>query len=141
MLAEEIERFKQGVKTSRTLELESIHKDGSIYWIEVKAKLYKENGQPLKVVGISRNINERKNADQKQNNLIQKLGEALAEKEKLLEENKVLRGLLPICSGCKRIRDEHGKWWPLDVYLSKKADTKITHTVCPDCTEVFYPDL
>jgi PAS domain S-box-containing protein len=140
-LAEEVKRFKQGVKAKRTLELELIHKDGSVYWIETKAKLYKENGHPLKIIGVTRNINERKNADQKQNELIQELGKALAEKEKLLEENKVLRGLLPICSGCKRIRDEHGKWWPLDVYITKNTDTEITHTICPGCTEVFYPDL
>ena len=59
----------------------------------------------------------------------------------LLKEIKVLRELLPICSGCKRIRDEIGKWWPLDAYVKKHTDSEFTHTVCPDCKDVFYSDI
>jgi len=140
VLAEEKKKFQQGEKVVRTLELELIHRDGSIYWIETTSRFIKEPGKPLKVVGVIRDINERKQAEKKQNELIQELEEALAEKERLLKENKILMGLLPICSGCKRIRDDEGKWWPLDTYIAKKTGSKITHTICPDCTEVFYSD-
>ena len=68
-------------------------------------------------------------------------GEALAEKDRLLKEVKVLRGLLQICSGCKRIRDEQGRWWPLDAYVRDRTEAKLTHTICPDCDEVYYGDL
>jgi hypothetical protein len=134
-------RFEQGIKSIRTLEVESIHQNGDIYWTEVKARFIKEAGKRLKIVGVTREITERKKAEQQQNELIQKLGEALAEKEKLLKEVKVLRGLLPICSGCKRIRDENGRWWPLDAYVKARTEAEITHTICSDCTEVFYSDL
>jgi hypothetical protein len=50
-------------------------------------------------------------------------------------------GLLPICSGCKRIRDESGKWWPLDAYVKARTEAEFTHTICSDCKDVFYPDL
>jgi PAS domain S-box-containing protein len=141
ILAQEIPRFEQGVKTIRTLEVELIHKNGNTYWTEIRVKFIKESGKPLKIIGVSREITERKKVEQQQNELIKKLGEALAEKEKLLKEVKVLEGLLPICSGCKRIRDEHDRWWPLDAYVRARTEAEITHTICPDCTDVFYSDL
>jgi len=141
ILAEEIPKFEQGVKAIRTLEVELIHKNGNIYWTEIRARLTKEAGQPLKIIGATRVITEQKKAEQQQNVLIQKLGEALAEKERLLKEVKTLRGLLPICSGCKRIRDENGKWWPLDAYVKARTEVELTHTICADCQDVFYSDL
>lgn len=137
-LAEEIPRFVRGVRVIRTLEVELIHKSGTTYWAEIKARFIQEAGQPLKIVGITREIDERKRAEQKQNELIEKLGVALAEKERLLKEIRVLREFLPICSGCKRIRDEHNKWWPLDAYVDAHTSSEITHSICPDCSDVIY---
>ncbi len=141
VLADEIPRFEQGVIVNRTLEVESIHKTGNIYWAEIRARFLKEAGKPLKIIGTTREITEQKKAAQQQSELIQKLGEALAEKEKLLQEVKMLEGLLPICSGCKRIRDENDKWWPLDAYVKAHTEAELTHTICADCREVFYGDL
>jgi PAS domain S-box-containing protein len=140
ILAEERKRFEQGLKTVRTLELEFVHKDGSLYWTEIKAKFVKEADGSLKIVGVSREITERKAAQKRQNDLMFQLGETLAEKERLLKEVKVLRGLLPICSGCKRIRDDKNRWWPLDAYIQEHTEADLTHTLCPDCNEVFYSD-
>ena len=103
-------------------------------------KFVKESDKPLTIIGVTREITERKKAEQQQNELIKKLGEVLADKERLIRENKALCGLLPICSGCKRMRDEHDRWWPLDAYVKKHTDAEITHTICPDCTQVFYDD-
>ena len=44
-----------------------------------------------------------------------------------------LEGLLPVCAWCKRIRDEHDLWQPLDTYLSERAELSLTHGICPDC--------
>lgn len=141
LVKKEKKRFEEhGISAVHTLEVERVNKDGSTSWIEVRARLYREEDQPLKIVGLSRDINERKKAEQGQNELIEKLGKALAEKEKLLKEVKVLRGLLPICSGCKRIRDENGKWWPVDVFFARKTNTELTHTMCKDCADIYYGD-
>jgi hypothetical protein len=69
------------------------------------------------------------------------LAAALAEKERLLKEMKILKALLPICSGCRRIRDDYGKWWPLELYVREHTDSSFSHTICPDCKDVIYPDL
>ena len=140
MIAEEIPRFEKGIKSVRTVEVELIHKDGTIYWAEIRAKLIKEGEGNLKIVGVTREISKQKKSEQLQSELIEKLGNALVEKEKLLKEVKSLRGLLPICSACKRIRDEHGKWWPLDQYVRKHTEADFTHTICLDCKDIFYGD-
>ena len=140
MVAKEIPRFEKGIKTVRTVEVELIHKNGTLYWAEIRARLIKEGEKHLKIIGVTREISKQKKSEQQQNELIEKLGAALAEKEKLLKEVKALRGLLPICSGCKRIRDEHGKWWPLDEYIRKHTEADLTHTICLDCKDVFYGD-
>ena len=99
-----------------------------------------EPGSPLKIVGVTRDITARKRAELRLEEQNRKLTDALAEKERLLKEIKVLQSLLPICSGCKRIRDDDGKWWPLDAYVQAHTDSEITHTICPDCKDVFFPD-
>lgn len=108
--------------------------------LEVQARFMEEAGSPLKIVDVTRNITARKTAELKIEEQNRKLADALAEKERLLKEIKVLEGLLPICSGCKRIRDDDGKWWPLDAYIQEYTDSEITHTICPDCKDVFFPD-
>jgi len=143
LLADEKAKYKQGLnsKNYRTLEMEIFHKNGETYWAEVRVKLVNETGNGLKIVGATRGITDRKRAEHEQDDLIRQLGEALAEKEKLLQEIRVLRGLLPICSGCKRIRDENDNWWPLDAYVKAHTDAEITHTICGDCAHVIYKEM
>ena len=139
LLKEEIPRIDQGLKSIRTVEVELIHRNGSLYWGEIRARLLKEDPEgKIKIVGVIKDISVRKKAEQEKNELIEKLGKALAEKERLLKENKGLKDLLSICSGCKRIKDEKGRWWPLDAYIEKATETKLSHTICADCEEAFY---
>ena len=53
---------------------------------------------------------------------------------------KVLHGLLPICSSCKKIRDDEaeGAWQPLESYISSHSEAHFTHSICPDCTKELY---
>lgn len=131
---------RTGEAAIRELELECVHKDGHKYWTEIRAKFRKDNDGSLKILGVTRDITERKRLESGQQELITRLGEALAEKERLLKENNTLRGLLPICSGCRRIRDEENRWWPLEAYVQSRGKTKLTHTICPDCESVMYGD-
>jgi hypothetical protein len=50
-----------------------------------------------------------------------------------LSEIKVLEAILPICSQCKKIRDDKGVWQHLEVYISQHADTRFSHSYCPEC--------
>ena len=63
------------------------------------------------------------------------------EKEKALSEVKVLQGLLPICSSCKKVRDDKGSWKQVESYISAHSEALFSHGVCPDCVEKLYADL
>lgn len=56
-----------------------------------------------------------------------------------LAEVKTLRGLIPICSHCKRIRDDKGIWMQIEAYVAKHTEATFTHGVCPDCLSKYYP--
>jgi PAS domain S-box-containing protein len=66
-------------------------------------------------------------------NLIAKLQEAL-------DQINVLSGLLSICASCKRIKDEHQTWQPLESYIQAHSEAKFSHGVCPDCLRKLYSD-
>jgi len=65
--------------------------------------------------------------------LILELREALA-------RIKTLSGLLPICAGCKKIRDDKGYWSQVDSYITLHSGTRFTHSLCPDCLKKYFPD-
>jgi PAS domain S-box-containing protein len=141
VLAKEFKDYEKGERVTKSLDIELVHKNGDTYWVEIRAKYLQEPGSTLKIVGTTRDITAKKIAELQLETLNEKLIEALAEKEQLLKDIKVLQELLPICSGCKRIRSDDGKWWPIDAYVREHTDSDFTHTICPDCKDVFYPEL
>jgi hypothetical protein len=58
----------------------------------------------------------------------------------LLEEVKLLNGLLPICASCKKIESERGDWLPLEGYLQTHSQARFSHGLCPDCLRKLYPE-
>ncbi len=56
-----------------------------------------------------------------------------------VREIRLLRGLIPICSHCKKVRDEHGVWKPVEVYVRSRSGAEFTHGLCPDCLHELYP--
>lgn len=52
-------------------------------------------------------------------------------------EVRVLKGLLPICGTCKRIRDQAGQWEQLEVYIKHHSEAEFTHGLCPECVQAF----
>lgn len=63
------------------------------------------------------------------------------ELKKTLEELKTLKGLLPICSNCKKIRDDGGYWQTLEKYIMQHSDATFTHSLCNECMVKLYPDV
>jgi hypothetical protein len=79
-------------------------------------------------------IERRKLAEQERDRVIRELQKALA-------EVKTLRGFLPICAGCKSIRDDAGYWNQIESYIKKHSDAEFSHGICPACAKKLYPDL
>lgn len=65
----------------------------------------------------------------------------IGELQATIQEVKILSGLLPICAGCKKIRDEQGHWSQLEVYVSARSGITFTHGLCPDCSGKYFPGI
>jgi HAMP domain-containing protein len=82
------------------------------------------------------------------NSMVENRRQIEAEREKLictlqeaLAKVKLLKGFLPICASCKKIRDDKGYWNQIENYISNCCDVEFSHGVCPECTKKLYPDL
>ncbi len=92
------------------------------------------NGLKIMVAKLQSEIAERKQTEKEREKLINELKEAL-------NEVNTLRGILPLCSFCKKIRDDKGYWEQVDVYIQKHLHADISHGICPKCAKEHYPDL
>ena len=87
-----------------------------------------------RVRDLKQEIVRRMEVERKQEETVRNLKEALS-------EIKTLEGLIPICSNCKRIRDDQGYWQQVEKYISTKTDARFSHSVCPNCMKLLYPDI
>ncbi len=94
---------------------------------------FDEDGNYLGGFGVISDITVRKTIEKEKEKLIQKLQDAL-------NEVKTLSGLLPICSSCKKIRDDDGYWNYLEGYIEKRSNAQFSHSMCPECSDEFYGD-
>jgi YesN/AraC family two-component response regulator len=76
---------------------------------------------------------ERQRHQQERDNLIVELQEALA-------TIKTLHGILPICSSCKKIRDDKGAWTQMEAYITEHTDAEFSHGICSECAQKLYPE-
>lgn len=96
-----------------------------------KATFVDFGGRVAGLIGVILDITERKSAEFEREKLIEKL-------QKALDEVKVLSGLLPICSSCKKVRDDSGFWNQIESYIEKRSAAQFSHSLCPDCTRTLY---
>jgi DNA-binding response OmpR family regulator len=61
--------------------------------------------------------------------------------QQALDEVRTLRGIVPICASCKKIRDDKGYWNQVEKYVSDHTEAKFSHGICPECAVVLYPNL
>lgn len=92
------------------------------------------DGLEVMVEKLQSEITERKQAEQEREKLISELRQAL-------EEINTLREILPLCSFCKKVRDDKGYWEQVDVYIQKHLHADISHGICPKCAKKHYPDF
>ena len=82
---------------------------------------------------LRREIGEREKAEREREKVIYELQTALS-------NIRQLKGLLPICSSCKKIRDDQGYWQRVDKYLTEHSGAEFSHSICPDCLKKLYPE-
>ena len=130
-----LDRYRASRTAQTRLRLEQPCKDGSWVWTEVITNgLYDDEGNLIAILGVTRDITE-------QVRIEQELRAAKEAAEKALAQVKTLSGLIPICAGCKQIRDDEGYWKRVEDYLSSHTEARFSHGMCPSCLENLYPEF
>jgi PAS domain S-box-containing protein len=119
------------ILTGKSIRFED-KRDG--VWLEnVIYPILEEKGSLTMLAICSRNITDRKYSEQERENLIERLQEYIT-------KVKTLSGLIPICSSCKRVRNDEGFWSQMEIYISEHSDAEFSHGICPECAKKLYPD-
>jgi len=98
-------------------------RDGSYRWLRWNA-VSDVNEQAI--YSAARDITDAKKAEEEREQLVRELQTALA-------EVRTLREILPICSYCRKIRDDENFWHTVEVYIARHTATRFTHGICPSC--------
>ncbi len=85
-------------------------------------------------IALKKEMDERKRIEREREKLISELQMAMGEVKKL-------SGFLPICSSCKKIRDDEGYWNQIESYIRDHSEAEFSHSICPECVKKVYPDL
>ena len=115
------------------MEIYHRRKDGTLIPVEVNAGLL-ELGAKRYVLTFERDITARRRTEEVRENLLKDLQEAF-------DNIKTLKGMLPICASCKKIRDDKGYWNQIEEYIGSHTEAEFTHGLCPDCARKLYPHL
>jgi PAS domain S-box-containing protein len=134
-----IKERRTGVRSTKSFEARLIRKNRSPVSFEVfmisAEGLYSPAkiglGEFLGTQGIARDITALKQAEDEREKLITKLQEAF-------DNIKTLKGLLPICANCNKIRDDKGYWNQIEAYIRDHSDAEFSHSICPVCAEKLY---
>jgi hypothetical protein len=108
------------------------HRDGHPIWVSLSVDPVRDAaGNVLESRSMAIDISERKRAEQEREKLLAGLQEALL-------KVKTLSGMLPICSSCKKIRDDTGYWNQIEAYIRDHSEAEFSHGLCPECMEKLY---
>ena len=107
-------------------------RDGTVFPAELCVVPVRIRGE-WHAVGTMRDIGERRRAEEERERLIAELTDAL-------DNIKALSGIVPVCSSCKKLRDDKGYWSRVEEFLAQHAEVQVSQGLCPDCSRRLYPD-
>ncbi len=112
---------------------QNFHSLGQRTMVVNAKKIYRETMDTHLILLSIEDITEIKKITEEKNRLINHLQQSL-------EHINQLKGLIPICSSCKKIRDDNGFWHQVEAYIEEHSHAEFSHSICPDCLVNFYPE-
>jgi len=104
-------------------------------WLDVRVSPVEDRwGRLAGRIVVARDITLQKQMQEERERLIDELKDAIKQVTKL-------EGLLPLCSSCRKVRDDQGYWAQIESYLSTRTGVEFTHGICPDCMTRLYPEI
>jgi PAS domain S-box-containing protein len=118
------------------------HKDGSTVWVRCRGMAIRDNtGKPIRMLGAHTDLTPQKLAEEALRQKTIELEKANKKLQEALDNIRTLKGFIPICSHCKKVRDDKGYWNQIEAYLHHHSDAEFSHGICPECAKKHYPDL
>jgi YesN/AraC family two-component response regulator len=124
--------------------LTTAHSDASILINSIEVGIDKYIMKPLDIASLFSSVEkcaENIMLEKKIQQQNKEKDELIAKLQDALDNVKNLSGLLPICSSCKKIRDDKGYWQQIESYIREHSEAQFSHGVCPDCLKKLYPNL
>jgi PAS domain S-box-containing protein len=132
------ERFRRDLEREKSVSAYRISarkRSGEFLELECSSRILEgDDGAYLGIEGVLRDVTQRVKSESERDLLLAQLQEAAA-------NIKTLNGLLPICAGCKKIRDDQGSWSQIETYISTHSEAEFSHGLCPECQKVFFPGV
>lgn len=121
--------------TPYDFELPKFTAKGRLIWVRSIGEAVRDSeGRIIRLQGAFQDITKRKQVEAEREQLIKELQAALA-------EVKTLRGILPICMNCKKIRNDEGAWTQLELYIKEHTGADFSHGMCEPCVKKMYPKV
>jgi hypothetical protein len=127
------DRAVQNPGVTLSAELRMWRYDGPWHIFEIVAQNLLQNEAVKGIVINFHDITARRQAEKERETLIVELKDAMS-------KIKTLSGMLPICSSCKKIRDDKGYWNQIESYIKRHSEAEFSHGICPECAKIFYPE-
>jgi len=99
-----------------------------------KVPLRTPGGRVFAICGIGLDVSAERERERELRGLLERL-------QSLHDEVKVLRGIVPLCCFCKRVRDAAGEWQPVEVYIRRNSEADVSHGICPNCEREHYREV
>jgi PAS domain S-box-containing protein len=112
-------------------------KSGEWLWVQSRGQVVERDatGQAVRVAGTHTDVSDRRSADAQLREALRSNERLVEELRQALERVRTLAGLLPVCAWCKSVRNDQGYWQQIEEYLAEHTDAKLTHGLCPNCSQ------
>lgn len=139
-LEAEIGRVHAGAQEAVLRDVRARHADGSWRWLRIRARVTGgARGEARHFSGTISDVTEKRQAELQLAAELKRNEDLVKELREALEHVRTLKGLLPICMHCHKIRDDQGYWDRIEKYIGDRTDAAFSHSLCPDCLERYYP--
>jgi hypothetical protein len=113
---------------------------GSWRWLHSRGRRATSPSGVASVSGTVTDVTDRRLAQERVAAELARNEGLVVELQATLQHVKTLKGLLPICMHCHKIRDDEGYWDRLEKYISERTEAVFSHALCPECLEQHYPE-
>jgi len=107
-------------------------REGRQVWVSLSVRVHIDRRSNRLLEGFVIDINQRKMVEAEKEKLYQDLKASL-------DQVRTLHGMIPICSSCKKIRDDKGYWDQIENYIMNHSEAQFSHSLCPECVKELYP--